>query len=160
MKLVPENLNEIEFQRGRDPLDALNIGQTKIRGIKSAYDNISPLIRDMNADSINFRKFRKDVDKLRDTLDVIIVNHLTEKYNLKFEFIEPDELDHLSPSTRPVAKASKDGNYWVIYKNGPGNAFWITADIAGKFIRSKQSYELSTIDKKVGEIFRKYKLTI
>ena len=160
MKLVPESLNEMDFERGQDPKDILGLGLKKVREIKKAFNFISPYIETMKAEELDFREFRKKIDELKNTLDIIVVNHINEKYNLGAKLIENPPENSISSAIHEIAKAEKNGNSLVFYKNGPGNAFWFNffeGNNSLKSYQSAQSYRLSTLDRKLDYILKNIK---
>ncbi len=58
-------VNEENFERTKDPLDSMELGNQKIRGIKKALRFVTPYVESMKADELNFKEFRWEVDKLK-----------------------------------------------------------------------------------------------
>lgn len=155
-KLVSEN---ISFERNLDTKESLGIGNEKIREIKKAFGFVSPLIESMKADQLNFKEFRWKVDTLKDTLDVIIVNHFNEKFGLDLKFVKSEE-NMLSSSVRRFARGELKNGTIIFNKNGPGNSFWVELyDLSGEFIlETAGSSMLSTLDQKVSKVLKKHQM--
>jgi len=148
----------INFERTGDPLDSMNIGNKKIRDIKSAFRYVEKYVDTMDADELDFRKFRNEIDRVKDTIDVIVVNYLNKTYNINIRLIPSDEIFNPSQSVREIAEYNKDNYYIKFYKNGPGNAFWFEFQNGQIVHRVTQSNKLSTLDQKLGEVLKKYKV--
>jgi hypothetical protein len=119
--IVKETLN---FERGgSNPLDSLNIGDSKYRSISKDYDYLGPIIKNVVPpdDEFNFGLLRHKIENIRKISDYIIVNDIREKYNLDVKFSE-DEGDQLGF----IVAFFNTGNYkYEILRNGPYSAYWL-----------------------------------
>lgn len=153
-------VNEENFERTKDPLDSMELGNQKIRGIKKALRFVTPYVESMKADELNFKEFRWEVDKLKDTMGFIVINHLNEKYSIGLKPFKMDFHTHGHHMEGVIATAELPTFEIRLRKNGVGNAFWleIHGNTGGFHEETTQSNMLKTLDKKAGKILRKYEV--
>ena len=161
MKLVKESLN---FERGLDPMDALNIGDPRIREIHKNYNDIKSIIETGVADELIFSEFRHKIDKLKEIMDYVVVNHIKNKFNIDTKF-QKEEFSR-STASNLFAIANIGKYIYEFRKNGVGSTFW--TEIVGLNLlpesSEKKTYEkltsqstnLKTFDSKLTFLLKKY----
>ena len=162
MKLVKESLN---FERGQDPMDALNIGDPRIREIHKNYQDIGSIIETGVADELIFGEFRHKIDKLKEIMDYVVINHIRNKFKIyaKFQKEDPDPRRKIGN----LFAIAHVGSYkYEFKKNGVGSTFW--TEIVGLNLlpesSEKKTYEkltsqstnLKTFDSKLTFLLKKY----
>lgn len=160
MKLVKESLN---FERGLDPMDALNIGDPRIREIHKNYNDIKSIIETGVADELIFSEFRHKIDKLKEIMDYVVVNHIKNKFNIDTKF-QKEEFSR-STASNLFAIANIGKYIYEFRKNGVGSTFW--TEIEGLNLPqgpenniyrklTSQSTNLKTFDSKLSSLLKKY----
>ena len=157
-KSIHENIN---FERGQDPMKTLGLGNEKIQDIKDAYAYVTPIIKTFKDDNIDFKKFRHKVEELKNAADILLINYLNETYDL--EIVTVDDIDaysqrFLSAHKRFAAdndvKRARGHCRIELWKNGPGNGFYY------KFFGSTVTKEEGSISHSLKTFDQKFKRTL
>jgi hypothetical protein len=169
--IVREGLN---FERGQDPKDAMNIGNEKIRNLSRDYNYLGPIIKNLQApdDEFTFGTIRHKIDGLKKVIELIIIEFLRKKYEIQFQ--EDSELT--SGSGDNLFASAKVGNYqYELRKNGVGSTYWAKVislkgetlntrnsifvnepPIKEDFFQTSQSSSLRIFDEKFQKLLKKY----
>jgi hypothetical protein len=137
--IVREGLN---FERGLDPKDALNIGNEKIRTLSRDYNYLGPIIKNLQApdDEFTFGKVRHKIDGLKKVIELVIVEFLRKKYGIQFQ----EDTDPSDTGGSKLFASSKVGNYqYELRKNGVGSTYWAKViSLKGEILStSKPAYQ-------------------
>jgi hypothetical protein len=163
MKLVKESLS---FERGKDPMDALAIGDPKIRQIHKNYEEIKSIIDTGTADELIFSEFRKKINTLKDIMDYVVVNHIRNNFDIDVKF-QTEEKSWNSTASNLFAVADVGRYRYEFRKNGVGYTYWteiggfnqLSRDtIEGRaYIKlTGQSTTLKNFSSKLTQLLKKY----
>lgn len=167
--LTSESLN---FERGMDPKDALNIGNEKIRILSRDYNYLGPIIKNLQApdDEFTFGNVRHKIDGLKKVIELVIIEFLRKKYEI--QFTEDRDLE-VTGSGNNLFASAKIGNYqYELRRNGVGSTYWTKVislkgetlstayssfkTIDQDFFETSQSSSLRIFDEKFQKLFKKY----
>lgn len=88
MKIVKESLN---FERNKDPLDAMNIGNPIVRKINQSLNDLKNEIDNgFSSKELNFSKVVQDTENLKYIVETTVINFIDSKYNFKKIFEQID----------------------------------------------------------------------
>ncbi|MDD5649232.1 MAG: hypothetical protein PHF86_02260 [Candidatus Nanoarchaeia archaeon] len=160
MKLVKESL---KFERGQDPMDALNIGDPRIREIHKNYQNIKSIIETGVAEELMFGEFRHKIDKLKEIMDYVVINHIRNKFKIDAKF--ETESNKFGSGSNLFAIAYIGPYKYEFRKNGVGSTYW--TEIKGlnlpespekkAYLKlTSQSTSLKSFDSKLSNLLKKY----
>ena len=150
-------VNEQNFERGRNPLDVMEIGNEKMRRIRNAASHVEPYLEALDSpegEELDFRKFRWNVDILREILQVIVFKKVMREFEIPLKF-DKDPPQGSNDSQVRFAYATWGPYTLELYKNGPGNAFWHVLYGPAFQDRSSQSNKLSTFMTKLRKALKK-----
>ena len=139
MKIVKESLN---FERGKDPLDTLNIGNPSIRKINQSLNNLKNEIDNgFSSQELSFSKVVEDSENLKFIVEATVINFIDSKYNFNkiFEQIDGDtfvsyEIDKYNLLFKKSAGGS---TVYIIVINPKGERTEIPGSLSLKFINAK-----------------------
>jgi hypothetical protein len=153
MNIVRESLS---FERGKDPMDALNIGNPKVRGVmQSLKDLQSHADNGFLENELNFTKVIGDIANLKHIIELVVINFMDSKYELEkidYSSIENYEDQFVTYWIEP---------YYLIFKHSSGGS---TIYIKIKGPEGKEetpgSTSLKSLERKLIGLIKKYKLSI
>ena len=171
--IVREALN---FERGQNPLDALKIGNEKIRALSKDYNYLDPIIKTLKApdDEFNFGIIRHKIDGLKKVIELVIIEFLRSKYGVEFK--EDSEITRGSGDN--LFASAKVGDYrYELRRNGVGSTYWVKIislkgetlsivksrsfngpqNINKDYLETSQSTSLRIFDEKFQRLFKKYR---
>lgn len=138
--IVREGLN---FERGMDPKDALKIGNEKLRAIQKDYEYLGPIVKNLQApdDEFTFQKVRQKIDGLKSAIEIIIIEHIRKKYNIKFE----EDQEEFRPGSPRLFASAEIGEYrYELRRNGVGSTYWAKViNLKGRTINRVKSSSFS-----------------
>ena len=163
MKLVPEHLNEVNFQRGRDPKDAMGIGDENSRKfsakqgeIRQNYQDLGLFVDHQDPENMDLRLMNDKINSLIDSAEKTIIDYFNKKYNLGLSPVY-----HKWRSTENLfAKSNKNGNEWYFYSNSSGAGIFIGFSDGRNMDTTNQSYKMKTIEQKFLKIVKKFNVQL
>jgi hypothetical protein len=163
MKLVPENLNEVNFERGRDPRDAMNIGDQNARdfahkqsAVKQNYQDLGSFVDHQDPENMDLRLMNDKINSLIDSAEKTIIDYFNKKYNLGLSPVY-----HRWRSTENLfAESDKNKNRWEFYSNSSGAGVFIHFSDGRDTETSRQSYKMKTIEKKFLAIVKEFNVQL
>ena len=163
MKLVPESLNEINFERGIDPRAAMDIGDQNARDfahkqsvIKQNYEDIAPFVNHEDPENLDLRLMNDKINSLIDSAEKTIIDYFNGKYNLELY----PKYNRWRSTENLFAESDKDKNRWEFYSNSSGAGIYIIFFDGRIREKTTQSYKMSTIEKKFLKIVKKYDIQL
>lgn len=163
MKLVPEHLNEVNFERGRDPKEAMGIGNPNIQKfnrkqaqIKQNYADLGPFMENLDPEVMDLRAINDKIGSLIDTAEITIINYFNDKYDL-----ELTPVFHEWRSTENLfAESDKDKNRWEFYSNSSGAGIFIDFNDGKNSETTNHGYKMKTIEQKFLKIVKKFNVQL
>lgn len=151
-KLVNEDMN---FTREGEPMDKLGLGSPDLRKINKSWEYLNNIIqKGYQVPDLNFPELIQNTEFLSLMIDVVIVNHMKNKFKMRLS--KPEE-DYLS-----FAYIQIDNNYWLYFvKSSTGKSIFFKLMGAPKQVRdtifgSTGSTTLKSLDSKVTALIKKF----
>lgn len=167
--IVREGLN---FERGMDPKDSLKIGNEKLRTLQKNYEYLGSIIKNLQTpdDEFNFQKVRQKIDGLKSVIEIIIVEYIRKKYNIKFK---EDSREEVRPGSPRLFASADIGEYrYELRRNEAGSTYWTKVislkgktiniaktkwvNIEQNFYETSQSSSLRIFDEKFQKLLKKF----